>query len=59
MVRKDLPPPPPILGNLYLFFGRQKQCFALYVQQKKSDDDNDGCNDNYDGNFDDNDDKND
>ena len=49
------------LGNLVLFFGRQKQCFAR-MTKKKFNDDNDGCNDNYDdnyGNFDDDYDKND
>ena len=38
---------------------RSKTTFCAY-DQKKSDDDNDGCNDNYDdndGNFDDNDEK--
>ena len=55
------PPPDPNLGNLVLFFGRQKRRFAR-MTEIVLDDDNDGFNDNYDdnfGNFDDNYDKND
>ena len=55
------PPPDPNLGNLVLFFGRQKRRFARMIEFF-FDDDNDGFNDNYDdnfGNFDDNYDKND
>ena len=52
------PPPDPKLGNLVLFYGRQKRCFAR-MTEIFFDDDNDGFNDNYDDNFDDNYDKND
>ena len=55
------PPPDPNLGNLVLFFGRQKWRFAR-MTEIFFDYDNDGFNDNYDdnfGNFDDNYDKND
>ena len=54
-------PPSPNSGNMVLFFGRQKRCFAR-MTEIFFDDDNDGFNDNYDdnfGNFDDNYDKND
>ena len=53
-------PHPPNLGNLVLFFERQKRRFARMTDEFI--DDNNGCNDNYDdnyGNFDDNYDKND
>ena len=49
------PPHDPNLGNLVLFFLRQKRRFAR-MTRKKFDADNEDCNDNYDdnyGNFDD------
>ena len=49
---------PLTLGDLVLFFGRQKRRFAR-MTEIFIDDDNDGLNDNYDDNFDDNYDKND
>ena len=55
------PPHDPNSGNLVLFFRTSKTTFCAY-DQKKFNDDNDGCNDNYDdnyGNFDDDYDKND
>ena len=61
IARVTYPPPDPNLGNLVLFFGRQKRRFAR-MTEIFFDDDNDGFNDNYDdnfGNFDDDYDKND